>query len=318
MLEHPRTEALRSRFPKAQLVLIDHQRELTQQRSATWSEQKLSAKLVVAQKSPPHIYSVGDVAPGFGHRDFAYAVPMQNCLYDCEYCYLQGMYTSAHLTVFVNQEEMQAEARQRAEESGDLYLCLAYDNDLLAFEGVLPLTADWLRASVGTPSLTIEVRTKSANFPALKGVEPNPRAFLAWTLSPEGVIRRFEPKTPPLRARLRAMESALNSGWRVRLCFDPLLPISDWQREYGDLLKELDERDLWSRVEDVSYGIFRMNRDYLRQARRARPDSELLMSATRQEERGLFTLAQSEQRTLKDWFAGQLHQRLPREKVWAT
>ena len=30
---------------------------------------------------------------------------MFNCIYDCDYCYLQGMYPSANIVVFVNHED---------------------------------------------------------------------------------------------------------------------------------------------------------------------------------------------------------------------
>ncbi len=316
--DHPLTTAVSQRFPKSVRVPIERYTELTQQRSAVWGVQKRSPKLVLAKKRTGLLYEVGDVAPSFGHANFYYSVPMQNCLYDCEYCYLQGMYTSAHLVIFVNQGELHQAAWNKAEELGDLYLCIAYDNDLLAFEGIVPLVRGWVDALRKQPKATLEVRTKSANARALAEVEPASNVLLAWTLSPASVVRRFEAKTPPLTARLQALEAALDQGWRVRLCFDPLLPVDRWKTDYQGLLEELDARKLWERIEDVSYGLFRMNRDYLRQARKARPDSVLLRNATLREERGLFTLAQEQQSELLQWFGNELRQRLAPEQVWQT
>lgn len=31
---------------------------------------------------------------------------MMNCIFDCEYCYLKGMYPSGNLVVFVNLEDI--------------------------------------------------------------------------------------------------------------------------------------------------------------------------------------------------------------------
>mgnify|MGYP006970641936 FL=1 len=30
---------------------------------------------------------------------------MMNCIYDCSYCYLKGMYPSGHMVLFVNIED---------------------------------------------------------------------------------------------------------------------------------------------------------------------------------------------------------------------
>ena len=315
---HPRAEMVRRRFSKAQFVEIDRAGELTGRKSSLWSYQKRAPKLVVAAKSSQLLYPCSDVAPDFGYKNFYYAVPMQNCLYDCEYCYLQGMYTSAHLVLFVNQEEMQQAVREKTAELGELYLCIAYDNDLLAMEGKLGLVADWVEALRETPATTIEVRTKSANFAPLSKLAPPSNVILAWTLSPPEIVERFEAKTPGLEARLRAASQAIEAGWRVRFCLDPLLPVGDWREAYSGLLARLDQADLWDRLDDASYGTFRMNKDYLRQARKARPESQLIQGATALDERGLHILPHPQLGDLMDWIGSELTRRMGQERVFQT
>lgn len=316
---HPRTLRILERFPEATVVAIDHLGELTKRRSgAAWSHQKAVPKLVLAQKTDPLIYPCSDVAPNFGHPHFYYAVPMQNCLYDCQYCYLQGMYSTAHLVVFVNQEEIQQAVRDRTTELGELYLCIAYDNDLLAMEGKLGLVGEWIEALRSSPRTTVEVRTKSANFASLRRIPPSPNVILAWTLSPPEVIARYEAGTPPLAARLAAAGAALEAGWRVRFCLDPLIPVQNWASVYQDFLQTLDQSDLWARLDDASYGSFRMNGDYLRQARKVRPESPLLQGATAREERGLFTLAHPDGAALQNMVGQALMARLGAERVFET
>ena len=316
--DHPRAQAVRHRFPKATLVEIDRAGELTGRKSGLWSYQKRSPKLVVAEKSSQLLYPCSDVAPDFGYKNFYYAVPMQNCLYDCEYCYLQGMYTSAHLVLFVNQEEMQQAVREKTSELGELYLCIAYDNDLLAMEGKLGLVADWVEALRDSLATTIEVRTKSANFTPLCKLAPPSNVILAWTLSPSQLIDRFESKTPGLEARLKSATQAIEAGWRVRFCLDPLLPVDNWRSWYQGLLDRLDQADLWGRLDDASYGTFRMNKDYLRQARKARPESQLIQGATALDERGLHILPHPELPELMTWMGDELVSRLGKEKVFLT
>ena len=38
---------------------------------------------------------------------------MHNCIYDCRYCFLQGMYRSAHYVVFINYEDYQWAIEER-------------------------------------------------------------------------------------------------------------------------------------------------------------------------------------------------------------
>jgi spore photoproduct lyase len=318
VLNHPRVAAVRRKFPRAKFVEIESLGELTGRKNTVWSYQKSAPKLVLAEKTSQLLYPCSDVAPNFGHPHFYYAVPMQNCLYDCEYCYLQGMYNSAHLVLFVNQEEMRDAVRAKTSELGSLYLCIAYDNDLLAMEGKLGLVAEWVEGLRDTPRATIEVRTKSANFASLRRLQPAPNVILAWTLSPSEVATRFEAKTPSLESRLAAAAQAVEAGWRVRFCLDPLLPIAGWREAYAELFTVLDRAALWSRLDDASYGTFRMNKDYLRQARKARPDSQLLQGATAKDERGLHILPHPDLDQLLAWVGERLQERLGRSKVFAT
>lgn len=316
VLEHPLTRAIQARLPRSVVVPIESANELTQRRSAAWSYQKRTPKLVLARNRSELLYPCSDVAPNFGHPNFYYAVPMQNCLYDCEYCYLQGMYNSAHMVLFANQDEIQQAVIARAKELGSLYLCIAYDNDLLAFEGILGVVGLWMEALSETPEVTVEVRTKSANFRAL-GERPVASNFiLAWTLSPASIISAYEAKTPPLEARLKSMKDAIEAGWRVRLCLDPLLPIQEWRQAYQGLLSRLDQEGIWDQLQDVSYGLFRMNKDYLRKARKARPDSSLLLAAQEREERGLYTLPRSQE--LLKFMSAELSQRVSSQRLWQT
>lgn len=316
--DHPRVARLREAFPSAKTVEIGRASELTGPRSGVWSYQKKAPKLILAEKESQLLYPCSDVAPDFGYKNFYYTVPMQNCLYDCEYCYLQGMYSSAHLVVFVNQEEMQQAVREKTAELGELYLCIAYDNDLLALEGKLGLVGEWVAALRDTPRTTVEVRTKSANFSSLSKLSPPKNVILAWTLSPSEISQRFEAKTPGLEARLRAATQAVETGWRVRFCLDPLLPMGDWRARYQRLFERLDQSALWQRLDDASYGTFRMNKDYLRQARKARPESLLIQGATALDERGLHILPHPELGELMEWVGDQLVRRMGEERVFQT
>ena len=47
---------------------------------------------------------------------------MYNCLFDCKYCFLQGMYSSANYVIFVNYEDYYDEIKKISMKSGGLLL----------------------------------------------------------------------------------------------------------------------------------------------------------------------------------------------------
>ena len=188
-----------------------------------------------------------------------------NCPYDCDYCYLKGMYPSGHLCLFVNLEDLEAEIRARLL-TAPLYLSVSYDTDLCALEPIHGYVRAMHRLCSLLPDLVCEVRTKCACTALLRELPPLPNFILAMTLSPHEVIRISEHRTPSLKARLEAVRTGLDRGHSIRLCLDPLLFTPDWQRQQQLLVKTMlrilgPER--LRKVRDFSVGSFRISQAYL-------------------------------------------------------
>ena len=81
---------------------------------------------------------------GLGADRHYYFSHMLNCLYDCRYCFLQGMYQSANYVLFVNFEDFQSDIRSIAEANPDQqhFFFSGYDCDSLA-----PVTWLWMSRS---------------------------------------------------------------------------------------------------------------------------------------------------------------------------
>ena len=205
---------IQNRYPDAVRVPIRHYKDMFNRPRQDYSLQKQSPKLILAVKKGRLVYPGAPVCQDFGSRHFYYTSSVMNCLYDCEYCYLQGMYPSANLVVFVNLEDIFREVEQLLEQH-PVYLSVSYDTDLLALEQLTGYLDQWCRFTAAHPGLTIEVRTKAANVRTIRQLPPCERVIFAWTLSPETIIRRFEHHTPSLSARLKGLGLGLKG--RVRL-----------------------------------------------------------------------------------------------------
>ncbi|XDD50392.1 radical SAM protein [Leptospira sp. WS92.C1] len=273
--DHPKTTEILSKFPNSHVIPIDSYKEVFNPSSQNFQTQKRSPKLILAKRKEQFLYSGSGVAPDFGYQFFYYNALVLNCLYNCSYCYLQGMYSSANLVVFVNNEDYIRETAEQLKLSKPLYLCISYDTDLLALENTLGYCKEWIEFANIHPDLIVELRTKSANFKSIARLKPTSNIILAWTLSPESVIAEHEPLTPRLSSRLKNIKEALEAGWQVRLCLDPILNVPKWKSIYSDFISRIFEQIPGDKLREISLGVFRMNSDYFKNSKKRRPDSYL-------------------------------------------
>ncbi len=269
---HPVTKSILEKFPNAVNIETDHYKDIFNRNNQDFQTQKASQKLILAVKRDKLIYEGAKVCQNFGHKHFYYTSSVLNCIYNCDYCYLQGMFPSANIVVFVNIEDYLAQVELLLKEH-PIYLTVSYDTDLLAFEGIYPFTAQWIGFAGKSPGLTVEIRTKSANYKAISHLKPNENTILAWTISPDEIAGRHEKNTPSLASRLDAVKNALWDGWKVRLCFDPLLVTDNWETIYARCIDETFKAVEGKNINDISIGVFRMASNYLKKIKKANPGS---------------------------------------------
>ena len=312
------TQQILERFRSASIVQVDDYRHIFNRPRQRFQQQKQRMKLILAVKKEGFIYPGSENAQDFGSPNFFYTTPILNCLYNCDYCFLQGMYASANLVVFVNQEDLLSAATRTTQnppvKGSPVVLAISYNTDLLALESWLPLCRLWIEHARKTPDLLVEIRTKSANFRAIRDLQPPPNVVLAWTLSPSAVATRYEHSAPPLEARIRAARKALDAGWQVRLCFDPLLPFGDTQAVYGAFLQQVFEALPADRIRDVTTGVFRMSGAYFKTIQKVRSDCDLYYRPY-DHQHGIVKLPGQEEDALMNWFEGQLLQHIESDRL---
>lgn len=314
----PLTDTILNRFPNAVQVPIRHYKDLFNRPRQDYQLQKRSLKLILAVKQPPFLYPLTDVHHPNQDCGQYYTTPLLNCLYNCEYCFLQGLYPSANLVAFVNPA-----AFFQATDSiiGDLspltkpiWLSVAYQTDLLAFERLIPFCREWIAYAATRPELILEIRTKSALLDPLKSLLPPENVLLAWSLSPEAMAAQIEHRTPSLERRLQAIQAALRLGWKVRLCIDPVITIPRWKMVYGSFINYLFERVSGEELYDVVLGVFRMNREFFQHIRKQKPESPLYYY-TYAENNGVLTLSQSRREEVLQFLKERLAAYIAEEKI---
>lgn len=309
----PLTRNLLTRFSKANIIPISNYKEVFNRPRQAWRHQQEAKKLILAVRSDSFLYPGSPFVPNFDHTRFFYTSPILNCLYGCEYCYLQGMFSSAHLVAFVNREDFIDHASEQLA-GAPSYLCVSYDTDLLALEDLFGYCALWNEFAHANPHVTVEIRTKSAAIKTLTPLTPAPNVILAWTLSPDVVAKRFEHGAPSTDARMKSIKTAQEHGWQVRVCLDPIVRATGWEEHYPELIDRMARAINLDGLIDISVGVFRINGSYLREMQQRAPHSRLV-TYPYTVENGAASYSSTERAEMLSLITSHLKHYLPEEKI---
>ncbi|HMV40985.1 MAG TPA: DNA photolyase [Leptospiraceae bacterium] len=272
---YPITKDILEKFPDSIQLEIKDYKHIFNRPNQDFLSQKNSIKLILAVKKDNFYYPGSNVVNNYGYKDFYYNTLVLNCLYNCEYCYLQGMFNSGNIVVFVNLEDF-FDATRELSHNHPIYLCISYETDLLAFERVVPYTSKWILFARENPNVLIETRTKSNQYNLIQNLTPVKNVILAWTISPEIVIKNYEKGAAVLNQRLNNIKNATKDGWNVRICIDPILHLENWKEIYKSFIQKTFSELKESKIYDISLGSFRINADYLKKMKKMRTNSKLL------------------------------------------
>ena len=274
-IDYPIAKSILEKIKETPLIQIKNYKDVFNRSKQDFTLQKKFPKLILAKKESQFLYEGSKLTPDFGNKNFFYNSLVFNCIYNCDYCYLQGMYPSAYIVIFVNIEDFFSSIEDKLN-SSSIYLSASYDTDLLAFEKIYPFVSQWIEFARKTSGLLVEIRTKSSNFKEIQNISPTENMILAWTLSPKSIIQSYENKTPTLNQRLNSALAAINAGWKVRLCFDPVLIIPNYEFIYKEFFKQVFSVIPENKILDISTGVFRINSDYHKKIQKFRMDSDIL------------------------------------------
>ncbi|HAK58299.1 MAG TPA: DNA repair photolyase [Lachnospiraceae bacterium] len=271
-LDRPMTERIRGYFSKT--VDKEHTHTVDSYKDVFYHPSDGRA-LILAVKRDHFVMKGAPVCQSFDEEHFYYTSSVMNCIYDCEYCYLKGMFPSSHMVIYVDPEDTFAEVDELLKKHR-VYLCISYDTDLMAIESMTGCISLWNDYVSSREGLRIECRTKCARTDIWDRLTPNDSFIYAYTLSPDPVINAHEHGTPSLTERLDCIKAAIERGFTVRLCFDPMIYMPGWKDIYRDMFAKVKKSIELDRIRDVSIGSFRISDSYLRSMRKKLPGSALI------------------------------------------
>lgn len=276
---HPRVRQITQRFSEARIVLCERYGEVFNPKAQNFRLQKQQPALILAEKFQHHLLSA-PLGYGIGAQRNYYFSHVLNCLYDCRYCFLQGMYQSANYVLFVNYEDFQQQITQLCAVTPDepIHFFSGYDGDSLAMEPISGFAAEFVPFFNTLPNAWLELRTKSTQIRSLLQLEPAPRCVVAFSLAPQQIAENVEALAPNLAKRLEALVKLQARGWNIGLRFDPLIFHSDYQQLYAEFFAQVFAQIDLKRLHSVSLGVFRLPEKYFKKMHKLYPDARLFAS----------------------------------------
>ena len=317
LLEHPRARAVLGRFPGAAVTTCERYGEIFNRKAQNFRLQKRRPALILAGKfsnhvlpSPPEYAIGGDVNYYFSH--------ILNCIYDCRYCFLQGMYRSAHYVMFVNYEDFfhAIVEKIRAAGTASVHFFSGYDCDSLALEPVTDFVREFMPVFREHPQALLELRTRSTQIRSLLAQEPALNCVVAFSFTPAGIAAAIEHKAPPVYKRLQALQRVQEQGWQIGLRFDPLIYQEDALRQYEQLFAQVFDVVKPAQLHSVSLGSFRLPKSFHRNLARLYPDEILFASPLEETADGMIAYRDDIRRKLLSFCRDTLLNYLPEEKFF--
>lgn len=213
-----------------------------------------------------------------------YFVHAYNCIYECEYCYLQGYFQSPDLVFFINHEEICEEIdrigklEQAKSPQHRVWFHAGEFSDSLALShwtGEWPIYWEFF---ADRPQFFLELRTKSTQIrDFLEKLKPLPNTIISFSLSPEKSARQLDHRTPSLEARLKAIEALAQKGYRIGIHLDPIVYVPDFLEDYRVLIERISQILPLSQWEYVSLGVVRFSKQSFRAFQKHYPESSILV-----------------------------------------
>ena len=276
---HPKTKSILKKFKKSRRIEIDKYAEIFNIRNQNFRIQKANPNLILAHKNDGFVLP----APkgfGIGSSKNFYFSHMLNCIYDCRYCFLQGMFSSANYVIFVNFEDFDMCLKNVIKDNVNTKITFfsGYDCDSLAFENVTGFAKHILPLFEQYPEVDIEFRTKSIQREPFMTIKPMKNVIMAYSLMPDLMSSSLDNKAPSISKRIEVISDLALRGWKIGLRFDPLVYGKDWELLYEDLLEKVYNSISLESIHSVSLGPLRFPKKMFKNILKLYPEEPLFTS----------------------------------------
>ena len=315
--DEPLTKRILKQYSSADVVHCDRYGEVFNRKAQDFRLQKQYPSLMLARKYGKHVLNVPDGYGVGGHHNYYFSV-MLNCLYDCRYCFLQGMYRSANHVVFVNYDEFAESIEQTAsghDKNQDVWFFSGYDCDSLAMEPIISMAEYFISIVERIDHAWLELRTKSTQIRSLLDRSVVPNVVTAFSVTPDRISSVLEHKVPRLDKRISAMVKLQERNWKIGLRFDPLIFAPDYREQYRELIEKIFSAVDGDRIHSITIGTFRLPKGFYKSLEKLYPDDQFVAQPFKLSN-GMITYPGDIEKEMKNWCYEKLAEFVDQDKIY--
>ncbi len=257
------TKRIIEKLKPKNIISCNHYKEIFNLKKQNFRVQKNKPSMILAKKNKNFLLETPKKFTIGGKKNY-YFSHMYNCIFDCQYCYLQGMFNSANYVIFVNYEsfvrEIEKKMRENPEE--DVYFFSGYTCDSLALENTTNFADYFIKFFNKFNKGFLEFRTKSCQIQEFLKMNAVKNIIFAWSLNPDQIIIKYEHKTPDLKKRIDSIISMQKRSWNIGLRFDPIIFDKDFEKVYDNFFDYVFQRLDIKLIHSVTLGNFRLPNSY--------------------------------------------------------
>lgn len=265
-----------SHFPKAQRHTIERYDEIFGRVKKPYLHKRDNLSLFIAKKRGEKVKEA-PVAYGYGTEKHYYFVHAYNCIYECEYCYLQGHFDSPDLVLFVNHDEIIQEMQEilNQNQQGCWFHAGEYSDSLALNRLTNELDIYW-KFFEQNPQAKLELRSKSSQISQILQLKPLDNIVVSFSLSTQSNIEEYDKKTASLEARIRAIRKLINAGFYIGLHFDPVIYHDSLADDFRQLCLDVSDILQSTQLRYISIGVVRFSKQVGVAVESHYPNSRLL------------------------------------------
>ena len=266
--DSPITKRLKEYYPSVPFRITSSEDNIMFLRDTAYDITSLSKKILYVTENKLSLLRRCPCTKGARHCGYFNLNIIENCPFDCSYCFLQNYLTNPYIKIAANIEDVKSSLVNLSERYKGLYVRVGTGElgDSLALD--LPTGYSLILYDIvkSLRNILLELKTKSIEVdllltrPAIKNI------IISWTLTPK-VLAFDELRAAPVDLRISTAYKVREWGYPIAFHFDPIILVEDWERHYYALINQLatiikdDSNLLW-----ISLGTLRFQNELMERA----------------------------------------------------
>lgn len=262
-------------FPKIETKQIQKIEDIWGRVKKPYLQKRKTLNLFIGKKEGALVKEAPN-AYGIGKEKHFYFIHAYNCIYECQYCYLQGYFNTPDIVLFVNHNDIINDMQKIVDIHPDSWFHAGEYSDSLALSHLTNEWDEYWEFFKKNPLAKLELRTKAVNLKSIIDLEPLKNVYISFTLAGHKEGKIYDLRCPSIKARIKAIEKLVKKGFKIGIHFDPIVHSEDIIESYENLVNELASVLPDDQLGYLSIGVVRFTKDVYKEVEKNYPGSPIL------------------------------------------